>query len=66
MGLKKKNPGSSKNKLQQIQLSDTTGTINGTGFLLWSDETEKNSFLATNPPDEFSTNRDKKVPHVHG
>ncbi len=26
----------------------------------------KMSFLAANPPDEFSTNRDKKVPHVHG
>ncbi len=25
-------PHSSKNKLQQIQLSDTTGTSNGTGF----------------------------------
>ncbi len=35
-------------------------------WLLWSDETEKKSFLAANPPDEFSTNRDKKVPHVHG
>ncbi len=33
-------------------------------LLLLSDETEK-SFLAENPPDEFSTNRDKKVPHVH-
>ncbi len=28
-------------------------------WLLWSDETEKRSFLA-NPPDEFSTNTDKK------
>ncbi len=45
-------PHSSKNKLQQIQLSDTTGTS-------LSDETEKNSFLAATPPDEFSTNRDK-------
>ncbi len=27
---------------------------------------KKESFLAANPPDEFSTNRDKKVPHVHG
>ncbi len=31
-------------------------------WLLWSDETEKKSFLAANPPDEFSTNRDKKYP----
>ncbi len=31
-------------------------------WLLLSDETEKNSFLAATPPDEFSTNRDKKYP----
>ncbi len=31
-GFKKNCPHSSKNKLQQIQLSDTTGTSNGTGF----------------------------------
>ncbi len=31
-GFKKNSPYSSKNKLQQIQLSDTTGTSNGTGF----------------------------------
>ncbi len=31
-GFKKNSPSSSKNKLQQIQLSDTTGTSNGTGF----------------------------------
>ncbi len=31
-GFKKKYPCSSKNKLQHIQLSDTTGTSNGTGF----------------------------------
>ncbi len=31
-GFKKKSPHSSKNKLQQIQLSDTTGTSNSTGF----------------------------------
>ncbi len=31
-------------------------------WLLLSDETEKKSFLAANPPDEFSTNRDKKYP----
>ncbi len=29
---KKNSPSSSKNKLQHIQLSDTTGTSNGTGF----------------------------------
>ncbi len=31
-GFKKNSPNSSKNKLQHIQLSDTTGTSNGTGF----------------------------------
>ncbi len=31
-GFKKNYPSSSKNKLQHIQLSDTTGTSNGTGF----------------------------------
>ncbi len=31
-GFKKNYPSSSKNKLQQIQLSDTTETSNGTGF----------------------------------
>ncbi len=31
-GFKKNSPHSSKNKLQQIQLSDTTGTSNATGF----------------------------------
>ncbi len=31
-GFKKNYPRSSKNKLQHIQLSDTTGTSHGTGF----------------------------------
>ncbi len=31
-------------------------------WLLWSDETLKKSFLAANPPDGFSTNKDKKYP----
>ncbi len=31
-GFNKNDPRSSKNKLQHIQLSDTTGTSNGTGF----------------------------------
>ncbi len=31
-GFKKNYPSSYKNKLQDIQLSDTTGTSNGTGF----------------------------------
>ncbi len=59
-GFKKNSPHSSKNKLQHIQLSDTTGTSNGTGFYCQM-KLEK-SFLAANPPDEFSTNRDKKYP----
>ncbi len=58
-GFKENCPHSSKNKLQQIQLSDTTGTLKGTGFY-GQMKLEKNSFLAANPPDEFSTNRDKK------
>ncbi len=45
---RKNSPRSSKNKLQHIQLSDTTGTSNVTGFY--------------GPPDEFSTNRDTKYP----
>ncbi len=31
-GFKKNSPSSSKNNLQHIQLSDMTGTSNGTGF----------------------------------
>ncbi len=31
-GFKKHSPSSFKNNLQHIQLSDTTGTLNGTGF----------------------------------
>ncbi len=55
---------SSKNKLQQIQLSDTTGSSNGTGFY-GQMKLKKNRFLASNQTDEFSTNRSKKVPNVH-
>ncbi len=39
-GFKENSPHSSKNKLQHIQLSDTTGTSKW-HWLLWSDETEK-------------------------
>ncbi len=56
---KKKTPRSSKNKLQHIQLSDTTGTSNGTGFCGQIKQT-KNCFLAANPPAGFSKNRHKK------
>ncbi len=31
-GFKKNDPSSSKNKLQHIQISDTTGTLNETSF----------------------------------
>ncbi len=58
MGFKKKTPGSSKNKLQHIQLSDTTGTSTGTGF--YGQMKHNKSFLASNPPD--SANRDIKYP----
>ncbi len=43
-GSKKNYPSSSENKLQHIQLSDTTGTSNGTDFLLWPDKTKKIAF----------------------
>ncbi len=59
-GFKINSPRSSKNKLQQIQLSDTTGTSNGTGF--YGQMKLKKSFLAANTQDEFSTNRDNKYP----
>ncbi len=36
------------------------GTSNGTGF--YGQMKHKNSFLAANPPDGFSTNRDTKHP----
>ncbi len=60
MGFKKKTTGSSKNKLQHIQLSDTTETSNTTGF--YGQMKKKKSFLPANPPDGLSANRDKKYP----
>jgi len=50
-GFKSNPPWFSKNKLQHIQLSDTTET-------LWSNK--KKVFLAANPPDVFGGNSDKK------
>ncbi len=44
-GFKKNDPSSSKNKIQHIQLSDTTGTSNGTGF--YGQTKLKICFLAT-------------------
>ncbi len=43
-GFKKNSLSSSKNKLPHIQLSDTTGTSNGTGFY-GQMKLKKNSFL---------------------
>ncbi len=48
------------NNLQHIQLSDTTGTSNGTGF--YGQMKLKNSFLAANTQDGFGEHRDKKYP----
>ncbi len=59
-GFKENSPQSSKNKLQQIQLSDTTGTSNGTVF--YGQMKLKKLLFGTNPPDEFSANRDKRYP----
>ncbi len=59
-GFKKNSPSSSKNKLQHIQLSDTTGTSNGTGF--YGQMKLKMSFLAANTQDGFGEHRDKKYP----
>ncbi len=60
-GFKKNYPHSSKNKLQHIQLSDTTGTSNATDFY-GQMKLKRKSFLPVNPPDGFSTNRDKNTP----
>ncbi len=57
-GIKKNYPHSSKNKLLHIQLSDTTGTSNGTGF--YGQMKQKKSFLAA--PDGFGEHGDKKYP----
>ncbi len=59
-GFNKKYPSSSKNKLQYIQLSDTTATSNGTVF--YGQMKKKKSFLAANTQDEFGEHRDKKYP----
>ncbi len=60
-GFKENSPCSSINKLQHIQLSDTTGTSNGTGFYGQMKQT-KNSFLAANTQDGFGEHRNKKYP----
>jgi len=57
-GFKKNDPCSSKNKLQHIQLSDTTGTSNGTGF--YGQMKQKNELY--NTQDGFGEHRDKKSP----
>ncbi len=53
--------GFQENKLQHIQLSDTTGTSNGTGFY-GQMKLKKNCFLAANTQDGFGEHRDKKYP----
>ncbi len=57
----KNNPSSSKNNPQHIQLSDTTGTPNGTGFYGQMKQNKK-AFLAANTQDGFGEHRDKKYP----
>ncbi len=59
-GFKKNSPSSSKNKLQQIQLSDMTVTSNGTGF--YAQMKLKMSFLAANTQDGFGATGIKKYP----
>ncbi len=59
-GFMKNYPSSSKNNLQHIQLSDTTGTSNGTGF--YGQIKRKNIFLAAITQDRFGEHRDKKYP----
>ncbi len=61
-GFKKNYPHSSKNifSLQHIELSDTTGTSNGTGF--YGQMKQKKENLAANTQDGFGEHRDKKYP----
>ncbi len=59
-GFKKNDPCSSKNNLQHIQLSDTSGTTKGTGF--YGQMKLTNSFLAANTQDGFGEHRDKNYP----
>ncbi len=61
-GFKKNSPSSSKNKLQQIQLSDMTVTSNGTGF--YAQMKLKNELFSSKHSRWVWCNRDKKVPHV--
>ncbi len=58
---RKKSPSSSKNKLQHIQLSDTTGTTNRIGFYGQMKQNKK-ELLAANTQDGFGEHRDKKYP----
>ncbi len=62
-GFKKNYPSTSKNKLQHIQLSDTTGTSNGTGF--YGQMKLKNELFSSKHSRWVWCNRDKKVPHVY-
>ncbi len=58
-GFKKNYASSSKNNLQHIQLSDTTGTSNETGFY-GQMKLKTISFLAAKIQDGFGEHRDKK------
>ncbi len=63
-GFKKNYPCSSKNKLQHIQFSDTTGTSSGTGLYgKLKMKTKKLAFLTANTQDGFGQHRDKT--HVY-
>ncbi len=60
-GFKKYSPNSFKNKLQHIQLSDTTGTSNETCFY---GQIEKMSFLTANTQDGLVNTGIKSTPCV--
>ncbi len=62
-GLQKHSPSSYKNNLQHIQLSDTTGTTNGTGF--YGQMKLKHELFSRKHSRWVWCTRGKKVPHVY-
>ncbi len=62
-GFKKNSPHSSKNNLQRIQLSNTTGTLNGTGF--YGQMKLKKLLLSIKHSIWVWWTQGKKVPHVY-
>ncbi len=62
-GFKKNSPHSSKNNLQHIQLSDTTGTSNGTGF--YGQMKLKNELFSSKHSRWVWCTQGEKVPHVY-